>query len=129
MARGRPPLFLQPEPYRHRRLIDAARLLPVFGTFLFVVPMLLLPKGQAGSTAEAMIYVFLLWLLLIVFSALLTRYIRRAEQTTTRAPGFAPSPAAAGAEIDLLAPPPDSTLGRALGGQTPPANPDRNGDG
>ena len=129
MARGRPPLFLQPEPYRRRRLIDAARLLPVFGTFLFVVPMLLLPKGQAGSTAEAMIYVFLLWILLIVFGALLTRYIKRAEQATTRAPGFAPPPQPEGGDVDLLAPQPNSALGRALSGEATPDSPDRNGDG
>lgn len=129
MARGRPPLFLQPEPYRHRRLIDAARLLPVFGTFLFVVPMLLLPKGQAGSTAEAMIYVFLLWLLLIVFGALLTRYIKRAEQATTRAPGFTQPPQPEGDDVDLLAPPPNSALGRALSGEVASDSPDRNGDG
>jgi hypothetical protein len=85
MARGRPPLFLQPEPYRKRRLIDAARLLPVFGLFLFVVPMLLLPKGVAGTTADALIYLFLLWSLLIVFSGLITRYIKRAERA--RGPG------------------------------------------
>lgn len=82
MARGRPPLFLQPEPYRQRRLIDAARVLPVFGTFLFVVPMVLLPKGEPGSTREALIYLFVLWLLLVVFSALITRYIRRAERAS-----------------------------------------------
>lgn len=82
MARGRPPLFLQPEPYRQRRLIDAARVLPVFGAFLFVVPMVLLPKGEPGSTREALIYLFVLWLLLVVFSALITRYIRRAERAT-----------------------------------------------
>jgi VIT1/CCC1 family predicted Fe2+/Mn2+ transporter len=80
-------LFLQPEPYRQRRLIDAARLLPVFGTFLFVVPMVLLPKGEAGSTRDALIYIFLLWLLLIVFGALITRYIRRAERAVQTAHG------------------------------------------
>ncbi|ABV93149.1 conserved hypothetical protein [Dinoroseobacter shibae DFL 12 = DSM 16493] len=88
MARGRPPLFLQPEPYRKRRLIDAARLLPVFGTFLFVVPMLLLPRDEPGTTGEALIYLFVLWTLLIVFSALINRYIRRAERANLPAPGF-----------------------------------------
>lgn len=88
MARGRPPLFLQPEPYRRRRLVDAARLLPVFGTFLFIVPLLLLPKGEPGSSADVLIYVFCLWILLIIFGALITRYIRRAERASTPPPGF-----------------------------------------
>ncbi|WP_425090172.1 hypothetical protein [Tropicimonas sp. S265A] len=79
MARGRPPIFLQPEPYRRRRLIDAARLLPVFGTFLVIVPCLLLPLGLAGTTGSMMIYLFLVWTLLIVFAALITRYIKKTE--------------------------------------------------
>lgn len=88
MARGRPPLFLQPEPYRQRRLIDAARLLPVFGTFLFVVPMLLLPRGESGTTVQVMVYIFLLWALLILFTALIARYIRRAEASRRGAGPF-----------------------------------------
>lgn len=79
MARGRPPIFLQPEPYRRRRLVDAARLLPVFGTFLVIVPCLLLPRGLEGTTASMMMYLFLVWTLLIVFAAMITRYIRKAE--------------------------------------------------
>jgi len=72
-------VFLQPEPYRRRRLIDAARLLPVFGTFLILVPCLLLPRGIMGTTGSVMLYVFAMWTLLIVFAAMITRYIRRAE--------------------------------------------------
>ncbi len=80
MARGRPPVFLQPEPYRRRRLIDAARLLPVFGSFLILVPCLLLPRGLNGTTGALMLYLFLVWMLLIIFAALITRYIHKAEQ-------------------------------------------------
>lgn len=80
MARGRPPIFLQPETYRRRRLIDAARLLPVFGTFLILVPCLLLPRGISGTTVSLMLYLFLIWTLLIVFAAMITKYIRKAEQ-------------------------------------------------
>ena len=80
MARGRPPIFLQPETYRRRRLIDAARLLPVFGTFLILVPCLLLPRGLPGTTASLMLYLFLVWTLLIVFAAMITKYIRKVEQ-------------------------------------------------
>lgn len=102
MARGRPPLFLQPEPYRKRRLIDAARLLPVFGTFLFIVPLLLVPRGEPGSTADVLIYVFLLWTLMILFSALINRYIKRAERATTPPSVIAtPSPLEAAAEEQM----------------------------
>lgn len=87
MARGRPPIFLQPEPYRQRRLVDAARLLPVFGTFLIIVPCILLPRGLDGTTASLMLYLFLIWTGLIIFAALITRYIHKAEQSGRRLPG------------------------------------------
>ncbi|MEM9394416.1 MAG: hypothetical protein AAGA38_11195 [Pseudomonadota bacterium] len=102
MARGRPPIFLQPEPYRRRRLIDAARLLPVFGTFLIIVPCLLLPKGLDGTTGSLMLYLFLVWTLLIIFAALMTRYIRSAEQGGTTDV----------TSVDIGAGPPDTGEGR-----------------
>ncbi len=40
------PLFLQRLPYRRRRRIDAARLLPVFGLFLLLLPMLWSPERR-----------------------------------------------------------------------------------
>jgi VIT1/CCC1 family predicted Fe2+/Mn2+ transporter len=79
MARERRPLFLRPEPYRHRRLIDAARLIPVFGAFLLIVPPLLLPAGQSGSTSSVVIYLFGLWTLLIVLAALIARHLKSAH--------------------------------------------------
>lgn len=75
MARERRPLFLRPEPYRHRRLIDAARLIPVFGAFLLIVPPLLLPAGQTGATSSVVIYLFGLWTILIVLAALIARHL------------------------------------------------------
>lgn len=76
MARGRPVVFLQPGLYRRRRLIDAARLLPVFGTFLMVVPLLLLPSGEVGATSSVLIYLFLLWTLLIILAAWIARHMK-----------------------------------------------------
>lgn len=66
------PLFLAPQSYRQRRLRDAARLLPILGGFLFVLPML---WGDAASdirqTSTDGIYLFAVWLILIVVAALL----------------------------------------------------------
>ncbi len=92
MARERRPLFLRPEPYRHRRLIDAARLIPVFGAFLLIVPPLLLPAGQSGATSSVVIYLFGLWTILIVLAALIARHLMatlepRGEQESPSAPG------------------------------------------
>jgi peptidoglycan/LPS O-acetylase OafA/YrhL len=67
MRRPRQPLFLARATYRRRRLRDAARLLPVVGVFLLVLP-LFWPEGGAG---RAVIFVFMVWALLIAFAALL----------------------------------------------------------
>lgn len=65
--------FLERQSYRRRRLMDAARLLPLLGILLFVVPLLWpVPRpgqGEAAATVTmsgAMIYVFCAWVLLIV---------------------------------------------------------------
>ncbi len=91
MARERRPLFLRPEPYRQRRLIDAARLIPVFGAFLFLVPPLLLPPGRSGATSSVLIYLFGLWVLFIVLAALIARHLKSGQwprqDQDTRPPG------------------------------------------
>ncbi|MFD3190176.1 hypothetical protein ACFMPD_07855 [Sedimentitalea sp. HM32M-2] len=66
-----PVVFLERQSYRRRRLMDAARLLPLFGVLLFSVPLLWPvadPAGADGDTvpmSDAMIYVFLCWTVLI----------------------------------------------------------------
>lgn len=71
------PTFLVRSSYRQRRLRDVAWLLPVFGLLLICVP-LLWPKdgsGQSG-TADATIYLFVVWFLLILIAAGLARIVR-----------------------------------------------------
>lgn len=69
-----PVVFLERQSYRRRRLMDAARLLPLFGVLLFSVPLLwpvadptaaLGADGDAVPMSDAMIYVFLCWTVLI----------------------------------------------------------------
>lgn len=84
-----PTVFLEPQPYRRRRLIDAARLLPVFGVALLVVPPALLPVRSASSSA-LLIYLVLVWAALVVAAALVARYMRASdltEQATAKAAG------------------------------------------
>jgi hypothetical protein len=69
------PLFLERRSYRQRRLMDAARLLPLLGILLWLVP-LLWPQGGAGGmdagaapaasvpTSSAIIFIFGVWGLL-----------------------------------------------------------------
>ena len=65
------PIFLERAAYRRRRLKDAARLLPIVTVAALLLPVWLAPAALSG--ASGMIWVFLLWLLVILASALLHR--------------------------------------------------------
>jgi hypothetical protein len=72
MKPPRQPVFVAPRTYRRRRLADAARMLPVLGMVLMVLPMLWSPaEGGARSTATDGIYLFVLWGVLIGAAVLL----------------------------------------------------------
>ncbi len=62
------PLFLARAVYRRRRLRDAARLLPVLGLLLMLLPAL--GRDSSGDVRDA-IYLFVLWALLIAAAAVL----------------------------------------------------------
>jgi len=83
-SRG-PALFLERESYRRRRLTDAARLLPLLGAALFLLPLLWpvadTATGQTGvSTSRAIAYIFLVWGLLIAVSGVLSANMRTWNQ-------------------------------------------------
>jgi hypothetical protein len=67
-----PPVFLERQSYRRRRLMDAARLLPILGAALFAVPLLWPSGDELGGvpTSVAIRYVFGVWAGLIVVSVL-----------------------------------------------------------
>lgn len=80
-----PPVFLERQSYRRRRLIDAARLLPILGGVLFAIP-LLWPRGQGGGadpvpTSSASLYIFAVWAGLIVLSGLFGYLVRGQERS------------------------------------------------
>ena len=70
MARRKSPLFLAPASYRQRRLRDAARLLPVFGLALVLLPMAWTADGRLSLTSGHVAYFFGAWIVLIVVAAL-----------------------------------------------------------
>lgn len=73
----RRPLFLARSGYRRRRLNDAARLVPVFGAFLILLPILWAPAETASrDTAQDGLYLFGVWAGLIGVAALLARGLR-----------------------------------------------------
>lgn len=69
----REPLFLARQSYRRRRLEDAARLLPVLGVFLFLLPLL----APGVGTAAQGLYLFAAWFALIVATAIIARGLTR----------------------------------------------------
>lgn len=75
MAERSDRLFLERESYRRRRLADAAKLLPLVGFVLLLLPVLL------RTTNDALIYIFTVWAVLIVAMALVSHRLSRAEDS------------------------------------------------
>lgn len=74
MKEPREPLFLARGSYRRRRLMDAARILPVTAVILFLVPVL---WPRSTLTSGGWVYLFAIWLLLIVGALLLGRKLQQ----------------------------------------------------
>lgn len=84
MTRLRSPKFLARSSYRRRRIIDAARLLPFLGIFVFFLPILWHPADTPEpDTARGGFYLFGGWLALILAAYLLARVLGRAEPVPT----------------------------------------------
>lgn len=73
-----PTVFLERQSYRRRRMMDAARLLPLLGAALLALPLLWPDTDQAAVASgavepvrmsEAIFYVFGVWAGLIVLAA------------------------------------------------------------
>ncbi len=72
-----PPVFLQRASYRQRRVRDGAKLLPFVGVVLLAIPLAWSSDGpdeKIGSSG--LIYIFGVWVLLIVLTAILSSFIR-----------------------------------------------------
>lgn len=77
--RPKPPLFLARAPYRRRRLRDAARLLPVLGLFLLLLPLLWAPDSRMALESGDVIYFFAVWLGLVLLAAAFAPGLRGGE--------------------------------------------------
>jgi hypothetical protein len=86
--------FLDRPAYRQRRLRDAARMLPVAGLALWMLPLLsqLDPQGSNGA-AGSMLYVFGVWVVLIVAAALIARRMRHDDADASPAAKSGAKPA------------------------------------
>ncbi|NRB17144.1 MAG: hypothetical protein HRU33_06080 [Rhodobacteraceae bacterium] len=84
-GRQRTALFVERGAYRHRRLMDLARLLPLTGALLFCVPLMWpnpdpypAPDTSGGmAMSEAITYMFVVWTLLILASLAFGGAVRR----------------------------------------------------
>ena len=91
MKRPQPPLFLERRAYRRRRAMDAARLLPVVGAVLLLIPLLWAPQlTEAPDTAVGGQYIFAVWLGLIVAAFLVTRKLGGEPGSPGGSPGSSP---------------------------------------
>jgi hypothetical protein len=72
--------FLPRSGYRQRRLHDAARLLPLFGLFLMILPILWSPVADdTRRTATDGLYLFGVWIALILVAAIFARKLGREQ--------------------------------------------------
>lgn len=90
------PIFLEREVYRRNRIADAARLLPLLGAVLLLVPDLILSdQGAAeGATAPWLVYLFAAWLFLIGLAFLLSRKLTTSSFQDRAQGGVSPTPPA-----------------------------------
>ncbi|UWQ93309.1 hypothetical protein K3727_07510 [Rhodobacteraceae bacterium M382] len=82
-------LFLEHRSYRRRRLMDVAKLLPILGSVLFLVPLFWLLGGASADpvpTSRAVIYIFVVWALLICVNALFGVAVRRWAESWVTTP-------------------------------------------
>jgi len=75
MAKPTEPIFLARDSYRRRRVADAARLVPVMGLILLLLP------GLWTTTAGSMIYIFSVWAILIVVIGAMSSRLGRITAT------------------------------------------------
>jgi hypothetical protein len=88
MPATRQPLFLARDSYRKRRLRDGARVLPIFGTVLVLLPLMWPAVPQMVLAHWA--YVFALWVALIGLAAVLARGLGESETASSQDTANAP---------------------------------------
>ena len=74
-------LFLARSLYRKRRLSDAAKLLPMFGAVLLLLPLLWVHQSapERSSIATNWVYLFIVWSFLILAAACLAKSLNKFE--------------------------------------------------
>ena len=87
MTKRPAPVFLARKSYRRRRMTDAARLLPVVGVFLILLPILWQPASTAApDTGYGVAYLFIVWTLLILAARVISHFAARVANESEDAP-------------------------------------------
>lgn len=92
MNRRREAALLERRRGRRRRLRDAARALPVFGTLLLLLGPLVWTRDAEGGvpTMDVFLYVFGVWAALIAAAALMSGPLRRSDDPPSGRAGASP---------------------------------------
>ena len=76
MSETTQPQFLDAQSYRRKRMMDAARLLPLLGIFLFLLPILWQPRlTPEPDTVHGVVYLFGAWTVLVIAARVLARIV------------------------------------------------------
>lgn len=79
--------FLARDSYRMRRLMDAARFLPVLGLILLLLPLMRLDQqADTPPTAAESVYLFLVWFALVAVAFLMSLGLRKTLEPHTSPP-------------------------------------------
>lgn len=82
MRGPRSSVFLERQTYRRRRLVDWIKMLPLIGMVLWLVPLLWPTEGENKvSSADAIIYMFAIWFILVLAKAISARALRGAQSS------------------------------------------------
>ena len=81
-------VFLERRSYRRRRLIDGARIVPILGAWLFMLPLLWPSvdghREDPHALSYALTYIFLIWMGLAIASGIFVLVLGRAEPEDER---------------------------------------------
>ncbi|WP_438955651.1 hypothetical protein [Cognatiyoonia sp.] len=78
-------VFLERKSYRQRRFRDIVRILPILGAVLWAIPLMWSQEPEVGvRNASALQYIFGMWLVLILISAVMSRLLSDDSDQTTQ---------------------------------------------
>jgi len=116
MTPPRGTIFLERDSYRRRRIMDGARILPVAGFVLILLPVLWSFDSKGNIAVEA-VYLFALWGALILVAAIMARPLRNGLKRDKLPPVASPLPDPLAVPTSTV--PPTSPVSTVLTGLAP----------